>query len=232
MDRVEAWKKLAERRRQHGAHPGTGFTVCSCMHQTWAASSIQWHVPVRERMFTHWTLRRFRPLLKECASEKETADDPVAAVFGSAALGAARAAELLGRQYTLVATNVPYLAIRKQGDVLCAIPCSGGKDTRRRVPTWPQHSSNAVDPFAQPQVGLTRLVTPQNWLFLGSLPESAGSKSLLREQVVESHFPFGRAVRFNTIIGGSRQHCPNYASANGTLLIRTRQSVVTGLDVG
>ena len=46
------------------------------------------------------------------------ADDPVSAVFGSAVAGAARAARLLARRYTLVATNVPYLAVRKQGEVL------------------------------------------------------------------------------------------------------------------
>ena len=74
------------------------------------------NIPVRERMFTP-DFGRVSPLLKD-ALAKETADDPVAAVFGSAALGAARAAELLARQYTLVATNVPYLARGKQGDVL------------------------------------------------------------------------------------------------------------------
>ena len=73
-------------------------------------------VPVRERMFTRDS-GKVSPLL-ENALAKETADDPVAAVLGSAALGVARAADLLARQYTLVATNVPYLARGKQGEVL------------------------------------------------------------------------------------------------------------------
>ena len=74
------------------------------------------NVPGRLRMFTP-DFEKVAPLL-EGALAKERADDPAAAVFGSTALGVARAAELLARQYTLVATNVPYLARSKQGEVL------------------------------------------------------------------------------------------------------------------
>ena len=73
-------------------------------------------MPIRERMFTP-DFSKVAPLL-EGALAREGADDPVAAVFGSAALGVARAAELLTRQYTLVATNVPYLTRQKQADNL------------------------------------------------------------------------------------------------------------------
>lgn len=70
------------------------------------------NVPVQDRMFTP-AFGKVAPLLQD-ALTKEKTDDPVATVFGSTALGVARAAELLARQYTLVATNVPYLARGKQ----------------------------------------------------------------------------------------------------------------------
>ena len=73
-------------------------------------------MPVRERMFSP-DFGKVAPLL-EGALAREGADDPVAAVFGSAAVGVARAAEMLARQYTLVATNVPYLTRQKQADTL------------------------------------------------------------------------------------------------------------------
>jgi hypothetical protein len=45
-------------------------------------------------------------------------DDPATAVLGADAAGIARAADYLSRQYTLVATNVPYLSRGKQTDSL------------------------------------------------------------------------------------------------------------------
>ncbi len=44
--------------------------------------------------------------------------DPATAVFGADARGISRAAGLLSRRYTLVATNPPYLSQNKQADVL------------------------------------------------------------------------------------------------------------------
>ena len=117
-------------------------------------------VPVPERMFVP-DFARVAPLLED-ALAREKADDPVAAVFGKAALGAARAAEMLARSYTLVATNVPFLARSKQGDTL--------KDFVEI-----QHPEAKVDlatAFVQrcraftEQGGSHALVTPQNWLFL------------------------------------------------------------------
>lgn len=45
-------------------------------------------------------------------------DDPAAAVFGQATASVVRAAAMLARRFTLVITNVPYLARAKQGSVL------------------------------------------------------------------------------------------------------------------
>jgi hypothetical protein len=57
-------------------------------------------------------------LLNKALDREKNADDPASAVFGGAARGIARAASLMRRRYTLVVTNVPYLARGKQGDVL------------------------------------------------------------------------------------------------------------------
>ena len=130
-------------------------------------------IPVEERMFAP-NFASVAPLL-ENALEIEKDADPVAAVFGNTALGVARAAELLSRRYTLVATNVPFLTRGKQGDTL--------KDFIER-----QHSEAKADlstafvqrcqAFTAPG-GSQALVTPQNWLFLVTYRE-------LRRQLLTS----------------------------------------------
>ena len=116
-------------------------------------------VPIRERMFTP-DFSKVAPFL-EGALAREGGDDPVTAVFGSAALGVARAAELLTRQYTLVATNVPYLTRQKQADTLRTYI-----DTR-----FPEAKANLATAFMDRCRELTVsggtyvLVIPQNWLF-------------------------------------------------------------------
>lgn len=103
------------------------------------------------------------PLL-ESALSKERVDDPAAAIFGEAARGVARAADLLTRQYHLVVTNVPYLARGKQDTVL-----------RKHIETF--HNDAKADLATafvdrclrfSTKSGSVSLVTPQNWLFLGS----------------------------------------------------------------
>ena len=116
-------------------------------------------VPIRERMFTP-DYSRVAPLL-EGALAGEGTDDPVAAVFGSAALGVARAAEMLTRQYTLVATNVPYLTRQKQADTL-----------RTYIDAkFPEAKANLATAFMtrcrelSVSGGTYAIVIPQNWLF-------------------------------------------------------------------
>lgn len=90
--------------------------------------------------------------------------DPVAAVFGSAVAGAAKAADLLAGRYTLVATNVPYLAVRKQGEVL-------RRYCERR---FPEGRMDLATSFLMRLFefcingGAVSVVTPQNWLTLSS----------------------------------------------------------------
>ena len=120
------------------------------------------NVPIQERMFTP-DFGKVSPLLKD-ALAKEEDGDPVAAVFGSAALGVARAAELLARRYTLVATNVPYLARGKQGDVLRDfIGLRHGEAKADLATAFVERCRS----FCLPG-GVYAVVTPQNWLFLTS----------------------------------------------------------------
>ena len=131
-------------------------------------------VPVRERMFAP-DFEQVGPLL-ERALARERADDPVATVFGNAALGVARAADLLARQYTLVATNVPYLARGKQGDSLKEfIELRHGEAKADLATAFMERCRS----FCLPG-GTCGLVTPQNWLFLTSYAKLR--KKLLREQ--------------------------------------------------
>ncbi len=130
--------------------------------------------PVRERMFTP-DFARVAPLL-EGALARERADDPVAAVFGNAALGAARAADMLARQYTLVATNVPYLARSKQGDSLRDfIELHYGEAKADLATAFVERCLSFCSPG-----GSYAVVTPQNWLFLTSYTKLR--RTLLEEQ--------------------------------------------------
>jgi hypothetical protein len=90
--------------------------------------------------------------------------DPVAAVFGSAVAGAATAAELLARRYTLVTTNVPYLAVRKQDEVI-------RRYCERRFPEGRMDLATSflmrLFEFCN-EGGAVAAVTPQNWLTLTS----------------------------------------------------------------
>ena len=132
------------------------------------------NVPVRERMFTP-DFDKVAPLL-EGALAGETVDDPVAAVFGSAALGVARAAELLGRQYTLVATNVPYLSRGKQGDTLRSYIELRHREAKPDLATAFVERCRSFCSSG----GTYALVTPQNWMFLTSYTKLR--RSLLQEQ--------------------------------------------------
>ncbi len=134
------------------------------------------NVPVPELMFTP-DFGKVAPLLQD-ALAKEEEQDPVSAVFGGAALGVARAAELLARQYTLVATNVPYLARGKQGDLLKDfIGLRHGEAKADLATAFIERCRS----FCSPE-GAYALVTPQNWLFLRSYRKFR--ERMLREQTL------------------------------------------------
>lgn len=121
------------------------------------------HVPPNERLFSA-DYDDVLPVLERALSRERRTDDPAAAVLGEAAEGALRAARLLGRRYTLVATNVPYLARGKQGETLRAF-------CQRRAP---EAKNDLATVFLERCLdfctagGAASLVLPQNWLFLTS----------------------------------------------------------------
>lgn len=101
-----------------------------------------------------------QPLLTK-ALAKHAGNADLQAV-GVAARGIALAAELLNRTYTLVATNVPYLLRRKQGEVLTEYGEEAAADSKNDLATMfltRMQSFGASD-------GAFALVLPQNWLSL------------------------------------------------------------------
>ena len=98
------------------------------------------------------------------------------AAEGVVAAGLAEAARLLAGAYTLVVTNVPYLGRGNQGDVLRAFSAKH----------YPEAKADLATVFTErclslcARGGTTAVVTPQNWLFLGSY--EAFRKKLLTER--------------------------------------------------
>ena len=105
--------------------------------------------------------RDLQPLLKKALAEEE---DEVVHELSVVAKGVAKAAEILSSQFTLVATNVPYLGQKHQDFPLkhyCEI-------------TYPEAKADLATCFVQRSLdfcidgGTVTVVTPQNWLFLSS----------------------------------------------------------------
>lgn len=101
-----------------------------------------------------------QPLLEKALAQ-ETKDD-TAHEMAVTARGLAKAAEILAAQFTLVATNVPYLGRGKQDEILAAYCERAYPDAAADLATC--FVRRSLD-FCGPK-GTTTLVTPQNWLFL------------------------------------------------------------------
>jgi hypothetical protein len=115
----------------------------------------------RDTLFTS-RYEQVSPLLQQALAT--AGEDPVAAVFGASVEGARRAGLMLTRQFTLVATNVPYLAFRKMGDVLRNYVQLAHREARQDLATA------FLDRIGEMVIdeGACAVVVPQNWLFLGS----------------------------------------------------------------
>jgi hypothetical protein len=117
---------------------------------------------VAENELLESAFHELQPLL-ERALAKESKDD-TSHEIAVAARGIAKAAEILAGQFTLVATNVPYLGRGKQDEVLT--------DYCERV--HPEAKPDLATCFVERCLafccskGNAALVTPQNWLFLGT----------------------------------------------------------------
>src|SRR5271157_5122955 len=135
----------------------------------------------------------------------EARDDPDRAALGVAAQGIALAASLMSREFTLVATNVPYLARGKQAEELRDYVAD----------EYPAAKADLATAFVERCLeysapgGSTALVTPQNWLFLGSY-------KALRERLL-------RQVTWNAVakLGESGFESSQAAGAFTALLIHT-----------
>ena len=105
-----------------------------------------------------------QPLLEKALAKEKVQQDADTIAVGVAAQGIARAAELLLREYTLVATNVPYLGRGDQAEFLsdfCEQSYSLAKGDI--ATTFLARSFNWTI-----ENGTIALVTPWNWLFLTS----------------------------------------------------------------
>lgn len=118
-------------------------------------------LPANERMFSA-DYSEVEPLLAQALRNEQR--DPAAEVFGAAAQGVARAARLLAGKYTLVATNVPYLARGKQSEVLAKHCSQNYSDSQSDLATAFTERCR----YMAIEGGSYILVTPQNWLFLRS----------------------------------------------------------------
>ena len=102
---------------------------------------------------------------------KEGVEDTAQLEMAVTARGLAKAAEILASQFTLVATNVPYLGRGKQDEVL--------QDYCERV--HPEAKADLATCFVERCVsfcasrGTTVLVTPQNWFFLGTYKQTSSA---------------------------------------------------------
>lgn len=103
-----------------------------------------------------------QPVLEKALAQ-ETKDD-TAHEMAVTARGLAKAAEFLAGQFTLVATNVPYLNFVRQGELLKAHSESVYPDSKADLATCFVERCVA---FAVTG-GTASLVTPNNWLSLGS----------------------------------------------------------------
>jgi hypothetical protein len=120
-------------------------------------------VPIRDRMFMP-DYATVQPLLQRALASERHSVDPTADVFGAAAAGLFRAATLLSREYTLVATNVPYLTSSRQSAIL----------KRHCVEHFRLGKADLATAFIERCLtfcatgGSIAVVTPQSWRFLGS----------------------------------------------------------------
>ncbi len=130
-------------------------------------------IPARDRMFLK-DYSEVAPLLH--AALAKAGHDPAAAVFGADAEGVARAGALLADRYTLVATNPPYLSRGKQDDTLKRFADAHHPQAKADLATMFIERCRAFTDEA----GAYAMVTPQNWLFLGTYRKLR--ERLLREQ--------------------------------------------------
>ena len=159
------------------------------------------------------------PLLEQLLSREE---DPETQVAGWAAAGIARAASLLARSYTLVATNVPYLGLQKNDAAL----------DRFVADRFPEGKSDLATSFLQRALimagtGSLAVVSPLAWVFLASFNKFR--RLLLSQGTWHLIAPLGKGA-FETISGHVVQVVLTVISSGGGLASARETSVVNALD--
>ena len=160
-----------------------------------------------------------QPLL-QAALRREEAQNYEAVEMAIAAQGMAKAGEILAGQFTLVATNVPYLGRGKQEDEL--------KNYCESI--HPKAKADLSTCFVERCIGFsstcgtTALVTPQNWFFLGTYKK-------LREQMFRDT-EWNLAVK----LGPAAFQNMNFWAAKTALCALSRRAangsaLITGFDV-
>ena len=106
------------------------------------------------------SFHELQPLMEQALTQ-ETQDD-TAHEMAVTARGLAKAAEILADQFTLVATNVPYLGLGRQDEALQVLCTDLYSDAKADLATcFLERCLDACTPM-----GVAACVTPQNWLFL------------------------------------------------------------------
>ena len=159
-----------------------------------------------------------QPLLEK-ALVQETKDD-TAHEMAVTARGLAKAAEILAGQFTLVATNVPYLGRGKQNEVLQEYCERAHRAAKADLATsFVERCLSFCEGGST-----TALVTPQNWLFLGTYKR-------MREHLF-------REATWNAVakLGPAAFQDMNWWAANTAMLVITNEgpkidAAIAGLDV-
>jgi hypothetical protein len=162
-----------------------------------------------------------QPLLQKALEREAASGDEAAHELVVTAKGLAQAGEILSSQFTLVATNVPYLGRGKQDEKL--------KDYCERI--HPEAKADLATCFVERCLdfcssdGTASLVTPQNWLFLSSY-------TTLRKRLL------GRSC-WNIVakLGANAFQDMNWWAAITMLMALTRaepskNQLITGCDAG
>jgi hypothetical protein len=154
----EDWLTLA------GDHSGMRFSMGALYDLFQKAPVLGSLIDPRKDKATNYasSFRELQPLLEQALAD-ERADD-AAHELAVIAQGIAKAAELLAAQFTLVMTNVPYLGRGNQDNVLRDYCEQVHANAKADLATC--FVERCLDFCANG--GSTMLVTPQNWLFLGS----------------------------------------------------------------
>lgn len=119
--------------------------------------------------------RRVLPLLEEALTQERGTDDTHELLI--TAQGVLAAFRILAAQFTLVATNVPYLGRGKQHELLASYCAEFHSDAKADLATcFVDRCLRFCD-----EGGSAALVTPQNWLFLTSYKRFR-ERTLAREQ--------------------------------------------------